>query len=412
MFGSPVELHHALETASLHNPDSTSTTTLSALVESLPSLKKPFRSTPWLFNGHLQTIYAALGNFEDIDRVEYARYLYPLSDGGTSGIDFVLDDEAEGGSHPELPPRTRFTTEDERHLTSDDSRPMLVALHGLSGGSHESYVRAVLAEITKEEVGGQRWAACVMNARGCALTKVTSPQFMNACWTEDIRQVMLFLRQRYPNRRFYGVGFSLGASILANYLGEEGPNSPFTAATVLSCPWDLQAGNLHLQRTHLGLEIYSRAMCKNLQRLFEIHLPTFSLSPHMPPHQIERVRKARYLHEFDAACTSKMFEYPTVTTYYRDASSARKVLNVRTPLFVLHALDDPIAPGEALPWEEVKVNPYVVMATTATGGHLTWYETWAPASASGRRWFVRPVVEFFNAVEEGKWEVREDKKAV
>jgi len=40
---------------------------------------------------------------------------------------------------------------------------------------------------------------------------------------------------------------------------------------------------------------------------------------------------------------------------------------------------------EAVPYVEIKENPYMVMCSTSLGGHLSWFE-WG-----GNRWFARPV---------------------
>ena len=42
----------------------------------------------------------------------------------------------------ELPERTtNFTAKEWQGISSDDDKPMLIALHGLTGGSHEVYLR-------------------------------------------------------------------------------------------------------------------------------------------------------------------------------------------------------------------------------------------------------------------------------
>jgi predicted alpha/beta-fold hydrolase len=111
-----------------------------------------------------------------------------------------------------LPERTTFFTEKEfAALTSDDRKPMLVVLHGLSGGSHEPYVRQVVKPLTEEG-----WEACVINSRGCAQSKVTSPILYNARATWDVRQMVRWIREKFPNRSLFGLGFSLGANILTN----------------------------------------------------------------------------------------------------------------------------------------------------------------------------------------------------
>lgn len=159
--------------------------------------ESPFHPHPLLQTGHLQTIYAAISNFNDMLPVRYARKLLTMHDGGTVGLDIVLNSEAQFTRGLEidedlkrrkdfvknLPPRIRYmqAREEEELLQSKDDRPMLVCLHGLSGGSHESYVRALLHHVVKSG----RWAACSLNARGCGRTTITTQQLFCANWTGD-----------------------------------------------------------------------------------------------------------------------------------------------------------------------------------------------------------------------------------
>ena len=95
---------------------------------------------------------------------------------------------------------------------SDDDRPMLIVMHGLSGGSDEVYLRHAIAPL--HESG--EWDVCVVNSRGCAKSKITSGILYNARTTWDLRQTVAWLRQKFPNRRLFGLGFSLGACMLTN----------------------------------------------------------------------------------------------------------------------------------------------------------------------------------------------------
>ena len=56
----------------------------------------------------------------------------------------------------------------------------------------------------------------MVNARGCAQTKIGTPILFNARTTWDLRQVVKWLRKTFPNRPLFGLGFSLGANILTN----------------------------------------------------------------------------------------------------------------------------------------------------------------------------------------------------
>ena len=67
---------------------------------------------------------------------------------------------------------------------------------------------------------------------------VTSSRLYHAGETDDFRSVLLFLTHTYPNAPIYAVGFSMGASTLAVYLGQQREDSPIKAAIAVSNPWE------------------------------------------------------------------------------------------------------------------------------------------------------------------------------
>jgi len=254
--------------------------------------------------------------------IHYKRHVF-TSDHAAYPGSFAVDFVTQASTPPDqensnLPPRTTFYSEDEFNaLQSDDDTPVLIALHGLSGGSYELYLRHVLYPLTGEEEvarSGRPWQALVVNSRGCARSKLTSSFMFNAkvkCQedrfrnvkistvvlrisltcriksTWDIRQVVAWARRIWPNRPLYGVGFSLGANIITNvretiidtdtrttlishvqYVGEEGDKCELGAVVAISSPWNLEAGSLALQRSWIGREVYSKTLATNLKRVF------------------------------------------------------------------------------------------------------------------------------------------------
>ena len=169
------------------------------------------RLNPLLFNGHLQTIWTAVKS-QDIP-IYYKRHIFSAEEpafAGTFAVDFAVNPYE--GTDESLPPRTTYFKDVEfDEIGSLDAKPMLVTLHGLSGGSHEIYLRTVLRPII--DAG---WEACVVNSRGCAKSKITTGVLYNARATWDVRQVVHWLRKTFPNRPLFGIGYSLGANILVN----------------------------------------------------------------------------------------------------------------------------------------------------------------------------------------------------
>ncbi|KAJ7285054.1 AB-hydrolase YheT [Mycena rebaudengoi] len=343
----------------------------------------------WLFNGHLQTAYAIVGDFTKVDQVWYQRRLLRLLDGGTLGLDFT-------------PPVSSAAHEDT---------PIIVVQHGLTGGaytlqtsfalflyylgSHEPYVRAILAPAcTPVHQGGLGYRAVVVNFRGCSGVPLTSQKFYTAAQTDDLRQALIFVSKLYPKAPLLGLGFSIGANVMIRYLAEEGENSQLSSACVLGCPWDLQTNN---ERT-LGKRLYLRAMGDNVMQLIRHHRHVLTLDPEHPVAKavpgVLGLKKPT-LTKFDDAFTrcvtnAPPFPFSSVDAYYSWASSHQ------FPCLTINSADDPVV-------RRVQTysgrNGYIVAVLTATGGHLGWY-------TSGRkRWTTKPVLEWLQLV--GKEVVRD-----
>jgi len=308
-----IEFNHSATSLPLRRRDGETTDLAAVVKESTP----PCHLNPILFNGHLQTMWTATKQHGP--RIYYKRRVFE-SDGqykGTFAVDFVDEPFHEDEADPSLPPRTTYLGEEEfAGMGSDDSRPQLVILHGLSGGSHEIYLRQAIAPL----VESGDWEICVVNSRGCAHSKITSGVLYNARATWDVRQVVKWLRKTFPNRPLFGLGFSLGANMLTNYCGEEGDECLFKAAVVCSNPFNLDVANKSLKRTFLGKEVYQRAMGSECFSLILILLrlsfqpmlisPTpGSLKELAHGHRrelskwtqldLKRIRNITYLYEFD-----------------------------------------------------------------------------------------------------------------
>ncbi|KAI9742040.1 MAG: hypothetical protein M1834_000430 [Cirrosporium novae-zelandiae] len=379
LFGhARISFYHAPKTVSLQTKSGAKTD----LKELCKDIAPPCRLNPLLPNGHFQTAMTVIKN-QDIP-IYYKRKIFEAENSayaGTFAVDFVVDPNDEVDQT--LPSRTTyFESSASEEIGSLDSKPMLILLHGLSGGSHELYLRHVIAPLVTKEGG---WEACVVNSRGCAMSKITTGVLYNARSTWDVRQTVKWLKKKFPNRPLFGIGFSLGANILANYLGEEGSECLLKAAVVCSNPWNLEVSALALQQSWLGLSVYSKVMAGNMKRLFQQHVDQISKNPRI---DVDRVMSVKYLHEFDRALQGPTWGYPTEGAYYRDSSSVDPLLAIRIPLLSINAEDDPIAVKEAIPFEEFRQNPYTILCTTSLGGHLSWFEL------GGGRWFVKPTVNF------------------
>lgn len=176
-----INFTHASSPVALKERDGAQTDLLKICEKITP----PCHMNPLLFNGHLQTMWTATKQHGP--PVYYRRKVFDADDKafeGTFAVDFVAQPFEETDST--LPPRTVYFEDQEfETLASDDNRPQLVVLHGLSGGSHEIYLRHAIAPL----IDSGNWEVCVVNSRGCANSKFTSGILYNARATWDFRQV-------------------------------------------------------------------------------------------------------------------------------------------------------------------------------------------------------------------------------
>ncbi|KAK3325755.1 Alpha/Beta hydrolase protein [Apodospora peruviana] len=376
-----VSFTHSASPLALQRKDGTATDLLKVCEKATPACQL----NPLLFNGHLQTMWTAVK--EHGPQIYYRRTIFDAEQNpyaGTFAVDFVVEPHQDVDDS--LPPRTAyFSQHDFARIGSDDTRPMLICLHGLSGGSHEVYLRHAFLPLVKSG----EWEVCVVNARGCANSAITTGVLFNARATWDVRQFVKWARATFPNRPLFAVGFSLGANILTNYVGEECADCPLKAAISVGNPFELDVTNKALQRSLLGKHVYQRVMGTNMKKLTAYHKESFMKYTNLDLGKIERLT---YLYEFDREVQTVTWGYPTETAYYRDASSADAVLAIKIPFFAISAEDDPIAVQEAIPYEEFKANPNTVLCTTSLGGHLSWFEI------GGGRWFTRPICNFLQAM--------------
>ncbi|KAL0076752.1 Alpha/Beta hydrolase protein [Phycomyces blakesleeanus] len=370
----PVKLFHNSNPVTIAlKREGTKLSLVDFIAKKCPSIVGPnavYHPTPYLFNGHLQTAYASYYNgTSSKQEIEYERELLSLPDGGQLALDWA----------PIKP--TDMT----------DKTPILICLHGLTGGSYEAYIRSVLEVITRDPFN---YRGVVINSRGCAGSNITTPQLYNGAYTEDARNAIKYIQQSLaPGTPLIGIGFSLGSNILVKYLGEEGDKTPLVAAMSVANPFDFKSSIEMLHQSILGRRVYSTAMATNLKNSFKRHMDMLVKGGKIDP---EKVMSSNTLCEFDEVCTRRLGDYSTVNNYYRDASSCRFIEFVRIPLLCFNALDDPIALKACIPYDEIKINPNVVLATTERGGHIGWFEH----TLSPTRWIVKPLAEFFVAIAE------------
>jgi predicted alpha/beta-fold hydrolase len=316
----------------------------------------PYRAPRWLAGGHAQTIWAFRLRRPDValrrERVE-------TPDGDFWDFDW-LDAKAADGA------------------------PLVALFHGLEGGSHSHYARALLAALARAG-----WRGVVPHFRGCGGEPNRLPRAYHSGDYEEVGAMLAVIRRTLPAAtRLYAVGVSLGGSALLNWLGRAGPAAArlLNAAAAVSAPLDLMAAGI--------------AINQGLNRIYTVHFLS-SLKPKslamakrfpglLDPSKIRRVRT---MWDFDDIVTAPLHGFAGTRDYWTRASSKPWLREIAVPTLVLNARNDPFIPAHSLPTAG-EVSDAVTLEQPPHGGHAGF--------ASGRfpghvEWLPARLIHYFSS---------------
>jgi len=315
--------------------------------------------------------------------VKFNRELFKLSDGGQVGLDWF---PVNATDNSKIARKTKELTQAgvtvPKTAENEADRPILVICHGVNGGSNENYIRHFgRALMLDPMMCGCR--VIVMVSRGLCGVPMITPRPYNAGYTEDIREVLNHLHERFPKAPLMLAGFSLGANLVSRYVCEEKGHAPIVAALAVNNPFDLQGSTIDMeQRQGFFGRYFSANIAKGLIRYTKKNEAAFKQSPYNL--DFNAIYSAKLCSEFDEAGSSKMFGLAHNYDYYREYSSLptleQLVNEESTPMLYVAAKNDPMCTAEAATKAlEIVRNAgpktRIALAVSSNGGHLGFLES-------------------------------------
>lgn len=297
----------------------------------MPVLSDDFRAAPGLWSGHAQSLYGVLGRPKVKLALRRERKLTP--DG-----DFFDLDRVDGRP----------------------GAPTVILIHGLEGSSASGYMQLMLRELSL--LG---WTGLALNARSCS----GEPNLQAASYSSGDYRDLSFLvstvhPERSPGAPLFAVGFSLGASVLLNFLANDPNAARLDAAVAVSTPFQLARGVGFIDSGSLLARAY-------LQRF----LPAMKAKAlakakqHPGRFDVKAIAATTRIRDFDHLVTAPLFGFSSAEDYYAKCSTGPQLDAIRTPTLLLSATDDALAP----PVFETK-NPVLDVLVTRRGGHVGFVE--------------------------------------
>jgi predicted alpha/beta-fold hydrolase len=262
--------------------------------------------------------------------------------------------------------------------------PVIVILHGLEGSSESNYVCGIA-----EKAFRRGFHAVRLNQRNCGGTEALTPTLYNSGMSGDYRAVLEELSNGDGFEQIFFTGYSMGGNLMTKMAGEFGDAAPkaFRGVCVVCPAMDLGACADALQRRDNFF--YQRHFVKGLMARYERKAELYP----------ERYRKngfgpVRSVREFDDKITAPQFGYRDAQDYYEAVGAKKVVAQVRVPMLMVTAQDDPFVPYELFLRASPGRNSSIRFVTPEHGGHCGFISN---RSGAERFWAEQRIVEFCDA---------------
>jgi len=266
--------------------------------------------------------------------------------------------------------------EGRRHET-----PVIALVHGLEGSSDSNYMRGIA-----EKAWASGFHVVRLNQRNCGGTEKLTPTLYNSGMSGDYRAVLEELANGEGFERIFFAGYSMGGNLVTKMAGEFGESAPRQLRGVCAiCPAiDLAACADELERwdNYFYEQRFVRSLMKRYAYKADLFPERYSKNGFGP------IRSVR---EFDDEITAPNFGFKNAQAYYESAGAKKVVGQIRVPLLLITAQDDPFVPYEAIRTAGVERNPAIQFIAPKHGGHCGFV---SKHDGSRRFWAEERIVDF------------------
>lgn len=335
------------------------------LEEHVPLVRNKFWPTLWCFESRAQTVIASVLRSRILPPIHYRREILTLSDGGEVALDWA----EEGCSAVS---------------------PIVIILPGLTGASQAEYIKCLVSSAKKVGI-----RCVIFNNRGLGGVELKTPRTYCAANSDDLTEVVDYVKKIHPNVLLGATGISMGGLILGNYLARQGKiaKNKLKGCFLISVPWNVFAATKSTEENYFNLILNKYLAFSLRQQVKRLH---YSSESGMFDVDIDSLLKSQTVREFDSQFTVKQFGYKDVEDYYSNATIHDKLHLIDVPLLCLSAADDPFQPVQAIPLKEISQTKKIAVVVTSRGGHIGFMEGMWPVKEE--QYMGKLFSQFFTAL--------------
>ncbi|MEO9477767.1 MAG: alpha/beta fold hydrolase [Cyclobacteriaceae bacterium] len=305
-----------------------------------------------MLNGHWETIIPSM--FYKGPEVPYTRQRMELADG-----DFLDVDYLKGGNSK-----------------------CLIITHGLEGDSNRYYVKR-----TARYFFDRGWDVIAWNCRSCSGEINRLPRFYHHGETGDLATVI----EHSFNMNYDSVvlmGYSMGGSMSLKYMGERDVDTRIKGAITFSVPCNLLDSSEALRRKEN--QVYEKRFVRKLIQKMKAKAEKYPGSVN-----VQGIDELEGFDEFHERYTAPLHDFENASDFFAEATCDRYLPNIKVPVFIGNALNDPMLGDKCYPVNLAKESEFVYLETPNQGGHVgfsilgqkhSWMEVRAEAFMKQHQW--------------------------
>ena len=243
----------------------------------------------------------------------------------------------------------------------NETRPIVVVLHGLEGSVNSHYAKGMLSAIKEK-----KWLGVLMHFRGCSGRINRKARSYHSGDTEDISYLSKFLKQKYPKLPMTIVGFSLGGNVLARYLAEE-PDNPYQAASIICAPLHLASCS---KRINQGFSrVYQKYLVGMLKDSVKDKMDSNLFEAPLSQKLAHKLAEIKTIWQFDQQVTAPINGFDSAEDYYNQASGRFILDKIKQPCLIIHSNDDPFLCDENT-CDITSIPKNICFEISKKGGHV------------------------------------------
>jgi predicted alpha/beta-fold hydrolase len=227
----------------------------------------------------------------------------------------------------------------------------------------------------------------IMHFRGCATQENLLPRSYHSGETGDALEFIQSLHAEFPQRKLYGIGYSLGANMLLKLLGEVKEKSLFTKVVAVSPPMQLDICARTMNRGFA--KYYQYRLLKDLKSALDKKYDKHDMQALLNFKRSD-IKKLNSFWKYDDVFTAPIHGFSSASDYYEKCSSKQFLKDITTPTLIIHSKDDPFMTPQVIPKDE-ELSDSIRLEVTQRGGHVGFIEG---SFFKPSFWLEKKVIEF------------------